>query len=140
MIVCDTEGRMNGWSPIGWRSLACALGAVLMLFCPVWAGEKHSGTLVSSDKNASTIVVGEVGPWRVSQGRTEVTNRTFRVTDETRFVLAERRAEGGSLGWPGGFVDVPLAAWDVKVGDFVTVDAKRAGGGLVALVITVVRP
>jgi len=131
---------MSRWNPIGWRSLACMLGAVLMLLGPVWAGEKHSGTLVSSDKTAGTLVVGEVGPWRVSQGRTEITNRTFRVTGETRFVLAERRTEAGSSGWPGGFVEVPLGAWDVKVGDFVTVDAERAGESIVALTITVVRP
>jgi len=131
---------MNRWNPIGWRSLACTLGAVLMLFCPVWAGEKHSGTLVSSDKSASTIVVEEVGPWRVGQGQAEITNRTFRVTGETRFVLAERRTENGSLTWRGGFVEVPVRAWDVRTGDFVTVDAERTGERLVALVITVVRP
>jgi len=130
---------MNRWKRIGWRSLACALGAGLMLVCPAWAGEKHSGTIVSIDKRASALVVGEVGPWRVSQGQTEITNLTFRVTGETKFVRAERRAEAGSAGWPGGFVEAPLGAWDVKEGDFVTMEAERAGKGLVALKVTVVR-
>lgn len=131
---------MNRWNPISWRSLAWTLVAVPMLVCPVWAGEKHSGAIVSIDKAASAVVVGEVGPWRVRQGQTEITNLTFRVTGETKFVRAERRAEAGPAGWPGGFVEVSLGALDVKEGEFVTVEAERAGERLVALKVTVVRP
>jgi len=131
---------MNRGNPIGWRSLACNVVAVLMLFCPVWAAEKHSGTIVSIDKTASAIVVGEVGPWQVRRGQTEITNHTFRVTGDTTFVRVERRAEAGPAGWPDGFVEVPRGAWDVKEGDFVTVESERAGERLVALKITVVRP
>lgn len=63
---------MNSWNPVGGRSLACTLVAVLMLFWPVWAAERHSGTIVSINKTVSAIVVGEVGPWRVRRGQTEV--------------------------------------------------------------------
>jgi len=131
---------MNMGNPISWRSLACTLVVGLMLFCPAWAAEKHSGTIVSIDKAASTIVVGEVGPWQIRRGQTEITNRTFRVTGETKSVRVERRTEAGPAGWPGGFVEVSLGAWDLKEEDFVTVEAERADEHLVALKITVVRP
>jgi hypothetical protein len=62
------------------------------------------------------------------------------VTGETKSVRVERHTEAGPTGWPGGFVEVSLGAWDLKEEDFVTVEAERAGERLVALKITVVRP
>jgi hypothetical protein len=68
---------MNMGNPISWRSLACTLVVGLMLFCPAWAAEKHSGTIVSIDKAASTIVVGEVAG-RGKSGGARPRSRTAR--------------------------------------------------------------
>lgn len=131
---------MTNWSSIAWRSPAYTLVAIVTLFCPVWAAEKHSGTIVSMDKTASALVIEEVGPWPGGPGQTAIANLRIRVTGETRFVRAERRARAGSAGWPGGLVEVSLAAWGVREGDYITVAAERVGDGLVALEITVMRP
>ena len=101
--------------------------------------EKHTGTIASIDKSANVIVVEEVGPWRVERGQTEVTKRAIHVSGETKFVRVERRLEAGPGGWPGGFVEASLGAREVREGDYVTVEAERAGERLVALKITVVR-
>lgn len=131
---------MSGWARMAWRSLVGALVAALTLWGATWAAERHSGTIVAIDKTAGTIVVGEVGPWRVKGGEIEITNRTLTVTGGTKVVRVERRTDAGPAGWPGGFVEVSLGAWDVKEADFVTVEAERLGKRLVALKITVVRP
>ena len=68
---------------------------LVVLALPLWAGETTniSGTIVALNKEAGTIVVGEVGPWRVKEGATEITPRTVAVTAGTEFKQV-RRAEG----------------------------------------------
>ncbi len=55
---------------------------LLVLALPLWAAEMTniSGTILALNREAGTIVVGEVGPWRVKDGATEITPRTVAVT------------------------------------------------------------
>jgi hypothetical protein len=71
---------------------------------------KRSGTVVEIDAPPGTIVLEEVGPWRVKGGRTVVTDRRIAVTPATRLVLAERRVDLPS-GFPGDFVESTLEPW-----------------------------
>lgn len=112
---------------------------LLVLALPLWAGETTniSGTILALNKEAGTIVVGEVGPWRVKDGATEITPRTVTVTAGTEFKQV-RRAEGaGPTGWVGEFVEVAIAPWELKKGDFVTAQVRREGPGLTAVKVAV---
>jgi hypothetical protein len=52
-----------------------------------------------------------------------------------------RRTEGADPdGWPGGFTVVPLSRSELRLGDWVTVEAERDGDRLVTASIEVVRP
>ncbi|MBI3030775.1 MAG: hypothetical protein HYY64_14815, partial [Candidatus Rokubacteria bacterium] len=69
------------------------LAAILLaLTLPLWAEETTniSGTILALNREAGTIVVGEVGPWRVKAGATEVTPRTVAVTAGTEFKQVKR--------------------------------------------------
>lgn len=117
-----------------------ALGLAVAL--PAWAGApilKHSGTVVAVDQRAGTIVLAEVGPWRVRQGRTEVTHRTIVVRPETTVTLV-MRADDAPSGFPGDFVAVALDPWDLEVGDFATVECQHEGRRLIGLRITLTVP
>lgn len=117
--------------------------AFVALALPVWAGAEaasHSGTVQALNKEAGTIVLGEVGPWRVKDGVTEVTERTIIVTKATEFRQARRSAGAGPGGWIGEFVEVGLGPWEIRKGDFVTVEVRQEGERLTALKVTVVVP
>lgn len=117
--------------------------AFVALALPVWAGAEaanHSGTIQTLNKEAGTIVLGEVGPWRVKDGVTEVTERTIIVTKATEFRQVRRAAGAGPGGWIGEFVEVGIGPWEVRKGDFVTVEVRREGERLTALKVTVVVP
>lgn len=101
---------------------------------------RYSGTVLSVDRTAGVIAIGEVGPWRVKDGRTEITRRTVRVTLATRLVRVRRSPEGGAGGWPGGFVEAPLTASEIRAGDFVTADVDGRGEPSTALAITLATP
>ncbi len=103
-------------------------------------GGRHSGTVVAVAKDRGTIVIGEVGPWRVKDGQTEVVKRTFAVTTSTQFVRLTKRAEAAPGGWPGDLVETPLGAWEVTAGEFVTVEIEPAAKRPTARKITVVSP
>jgi hypothetical protein len=112
---------------------------LVVLALPLWAGETTniSGTIVALNKEAGTIVVGEVGPWRVKEGATEITPRTVAVTAGTEFKQV-RRAEGaGPTGWVGEFVEVAIGPWELKKGDFVTVQVRHEEQRLTALKVAV---
>jgi hypothetical protein len=100
-------------------------------------GVRHSGTVLSIDRDAGAIVLGEVGPWQVRQGETVVTRRTVTITDDTAFVRVERADEPPS-GFPGDFVERDLERWAVRAGDFVTVETTGEGARLVAARIAIV--
>lgn len=117
--------------------------ALVSLALPVWAEApttSHSGIIMAVNKAAGTIVLGEIGPWRVKDGATEITERTIAVTPATQFKQVKRTPGAGPAGWIGELVEVRLGAWEVKKGDFVTVEVRREGQRLSALAIVVVVP
>ena len=101
-----------------------------------WASD-HSGTVATVDPDKSTIVLEEIGPWHVKDGKTEITRQTIVVAPSAQFVMSKRTREPGPAGWAGAFVEVPLGAWTVKPGDFVTVHVEQAGNRATATKITV---
>ena len=103
-------------------SLAAA--ALILLGTSMAGAVDYSGTVVGIDRGAGTIVIGEIGPWRVQGGKTVITMRTFAVGPGARFEASRRVGDPGPGGWPGGFVETTLAPWAVKVGDFVTANAR----------------
>ena len=113
--------------------------ALVLPAAPAWAETaNHSGTIAAVDRTAGTIVLDEVGPWRVKDGMPEITRRTIALVSTTEFKLAKRTRETGPTGWAGDFVEMGISARDLKEGDFVTVKVLRAGERLTALKVTVV--
>ena len=123
------------------HSLPIVLTWVLFLVAvgvPLVAGAesvRHSGTLLAISKETGTITLGEVGPWHVVQGVTQITRRSISVTPATEFVQVKRDKEG--VEYPGDFIEARLDPWSFAVGDFVTVDCRHEGKRLIALKITV---
>jgi hypothetical protein len=97
-----------------------------------------SGTIVTVNRGAGTLTVQEVGPWRVRDGVTEVTRRVLAVTPETRWLEVRRAPGAGPGGWIGEFVESARTPWSVRVGEFVTVEARRDGERGVAVSVVVV--
>jgi hypothetical protein len=97
--------------------------------------ETHSGSLLAIDRGAGTIVLAEVGPWRLERGQTRITERSIIVTDATVFTRV-RRAESTPTGFPGDFVQESLDRWDLRPGDWVTVECDH-GRRMTAVKITV---
>jgi hypothetical protein len=82
---------------------------------------KYSGTVLSVDRSAGVIVVGDMGPWRIKDGATQVDRRTIAVGPSTEFVSVRRAKGPAPSGWVGDFVESVLPGWHVKPGDWVTV-------------------
>jgi hypothetical protein len=97
----------------------------------------HSGTVVSTDRVTNTIVIGEIGPWRLKDGATDGTRHAVTITPVTMFVLAGRVPGPGPNGWIGDFAEELLAPWALREGDFVTVLCQHDGRFLTALEIVV---
>jgi hypothetical protein len=95
----------------------------------------HSGTVVTIDPQGGVLVLEEVGPWRVEQGRTVLLRRTIVLTAETKFASFIRvnvpRAYGGD------FLEVELDADSVTPGDFVTAECVDERGRLVARKVSI---
>ena len=123
------------------RNIVLTLVLLLVVVgAPLGAGAeaiKHSGTIIAINKDAGTIVLNEVGPWRVEQGVTKITRRTISVIPSTKFVEVKRSME---TPFPGDFVEGALVAGDLKVGDFVTVECLHEGKRLTAVKVTVTPP
>jgi hypothetical protein len=96
----------------------------------------HSGTVASFDAAAGTLVLDEVGPWQVTDGRTVITKRRIAVAPATEMVMVRRDA---TASFPGAFVTRPLSR-SVAVGDFVSVECTHEGEKMLALRITVIDP
>ena len=105
---------------------------------PAGAAElmKHSGTVLAVDRTAGTLVLGEVGPWRVERGETRITRLAIATGSATEFTVAERVPDGAA-GFPGAFAERRLDPGHVKAGDFVTVSCLHEGKRLTALKVTV---
>jgi hypothetical protein len=97
---------------------------------------RHSGTVLEADPARGALVLAEVGPWRVEKGATVVTRREIRVTASTEFARV-RRAPEGTTTYAGDFVEAPVHPWDLRVGDFVTVQCRRDDSRLTALKVMV---
>ncbi len=80
------------------------------------------------------MIMEEVGPWQVEQGRTVVTRRTISLTSATTFNTFIRVDVPGRFG--GDFIEVALDAEDVTPGDFVTAECLHERGRLVAVRVT----
>ena len=120
--------------------LVIVLAILLLLAIVEVAGaqplEKHSGVIADTNGRAGTLVLAELGPWRVRDGRTVITYRTIAFTPATEFALAFR-AEQADGGFTGVFIETPLEPWAVYVGDHVTIECRREGKRLVAVKMTV---
>lgn len=98
---------------------------------------KHSGVIVDFDEKTDTIVLAEVGPWRVRDGATVPTYQRIALTPETHFAIVFR-AEGADGRFSGDFVESPLERAGVYVDDSVTVECRHERGRMIALKVTVV--
>jgi carbohydrate-selective porin OprB len=129
---------MKRMHPVAWLGAAALL---VLSATPSSAEEpaRHSGTVVAVDRAAGTLVVGEVGPWRLVGGETAITKVTVRVSSSTQMMVAERVPDG-TEGFPGGFAERPLGARPVREGDFVTVTGVEEGGQLTAAKVVVSIP
>jgi hypothetical protein len=122
------------------RSLTvlAALVAVLGLAGTSEAQErmKHSGSVVSIDEAKGMLVLAEIGPWMVREGKTVITYRTITLTPDTAFAIASR--DYATLeAWPGQFVENALPAGSIYANDYVTIDCLHKGTQQIALKITV---
>ena len=95
---------------------------------------KHSGRIVAVGPHAATIEVEELG----ALGRQF--RRVIELRPDTKIARVARSTEAAPGRWPGGFTETPLAATDLKAGEFATVTTDRHDGRLAALEITVVSP
>jgi hypothetical protein len=101
--------------------------AVVAWAIPTWSdGQegRYSGTVLSVDRSAGVIVVGDMGPWRIKDGVSQVDRRTIGVTPSTEFVSVKRASGPAPSGWVGDFIESVLPGWQVKPGDWVTVIVK----------------
>ena len=101
---------------------------------------KYSGTVISADQAAGTIVVEGMGPWLIKNGVTQVQRRTIRIVSSTDFVRVERATGPAPSGWVGGFVESKLADRQVSPGDWVTVTLTAEDGRPTAARVDVWQP
>jgi len=94
----------------------------------------HSGTVVAIDPEGGVLIIEELGPWRVEQGRTVVTRRTVVLTADTKFNTFIRVNVPGAFA--GDFLEVALDADSITPGDFVTAECAPERGRLVGLRVT----
>ena len=118
--------------------IALALGC-LILSSAVEAAPRYSGTIVAVDPAGSSITLNELGAG-VPGGRNQEIPRVIRLSPGTTFLLAARAADSEETGWRGEYTESPIAATDLKPGDFATVEAETRDGKLVAISVVVVRP
>jgi hypothetical protein len=115
------------------------LAALLALAVPGWAstaGIRHSGTVAAVDRTGGTLTLEELGPWRVQHGKTVITKRTVTVTGSTEWTRASRAIRVGPQGWLNEFVETSIGPWEVRPGDYATVEmGPRAGRAVATKVI-----
>jgi hypothetical protein len=121
-----------------WPVIVMALLVGFVAAGPTAAVEtmKHSGTVVSVDEPSGTLVMHEIGPWQLRDGKTVLTTLRITLTPETEFAIVSREAPA-VRGTVGPFVERPIAGWALYKGDFVTVDCRHEGTRLIATKVTV---
>ena len=113
---------------------------LLALAVPGWAstaGIRHSGTVVAVDQTGGTLTLDELGPWRVQHGKTVITKRTVTVTGSTEWTRASRAARVGPQGWLHEFVEASIGPWEVRPGDYATVEMGPTAGRAIATKVIV---
>jgi hypothetical protein len=124
--------RTNAWT---------TLGVILLLVAAVGpapaAAAEVSGTVVSVDVAGGALVVEEIGPWQVKDGRTVTQRHTVVIGPETEVIGAMRAPELAPSGWIGDFVHVALGLEAIQAGDFVTMHLVRAAKGWRATRVTI---
>jgi hypothetical protein len=120
-----------------------ALGALLVLgvlaidSAPVAAqtGERHSGTVVSVDPAARSILVKEL----VQEGRPR--QLVVRVPSGASVVVSDRIPDEQVTRFEAVFVERPIDLVDVRPGDFIVIEGKTRGDTAAAgKVIVTLRP
>lgn len=121
---------------------AASLVALVMLFAgnamPTAVAEpvyRHSGTVVAIVDRG--MVVEEVGPWKVVNGRTQVRRLVITVPRRTPITGVVRDEEAPS-GFVGDFIEVWAGFGDIRLGDFVTVECVHEGARMIARRVTIV--
>lgn len=117
--------------------------AVVALAVPGWSdaqGVKYSGTVVSVDQAMGTIVIEDMGPWRIKEGVTQLERRTIGIVPSSEFVRLRRATGPAPSGWVGDFVESPLVGWQVKPGDWVIVTVESRDKRPTAVRIAVWEP
>jgi len=124
----------------GWLTVS-AVGLLLLILAMPGAGQaaatRHSGTVVAVDRDAGTIVIEELGPWRVRGGQTVITRFTVKLDKPAWWTRARRATGAGPLGWEGEFIEVPQDAWGLRPGEYATIELTGAGKGQAARRVTV---
>ena len=124
----------------GWWT-AFAVGWVLLSLAAPGSAEagatRHSGIVAAVDQAAGTIVIEEIGPWRLKDGQTVITRLTVKPDGSTAWTRARRAAGVGPSGWHGEFIEAPQDAWGLKRGEYATVELERVGTRQVATRVTV---
>jgi hypothetical protein len=122
-------------------AIVVALGAILGSAAAGVGQERvtHSGTVVAIDDVAGTIVVAEVGSWKLRDGQPVITYRTITLTPDTEVMIAGRTYDTADP-WDGPFIEGPLGRDALYLNDPVTVDCLHVGTRLIALKITITAP
>jgi len=112
------------------------LGALGIGTVPAAAqGERHSGTVVSVDAAARSIVVKEL----VQEGRPR--QLVVRVPSGAPVVVSDRIPDAEVTRFEAVFVERPIDLGDVRPGDFIVIEGKARGDAAAAgKVIVTLRP
>jgi hypothetical protein len=104
------------------------------------AGEelKHSGRLAQIGPDGQVVTLEEMVTW--TGPGSGLTEHSVAISTATRVRLIRRAGGANTNGWLGGFTVAPLSRSELRVGDWVTVEAEREGDRLVAASVEVVRP
>ena len=104
------------------------LGALAVDSRPVAAqtGERHSGTVVSVDPAARSLVMNEL----VQEGRPR--QLVVRVPGGTPVVVSDRIPDEQVLRFDAVFVERPIDLGDVRPGDFVVIEGRARGDAAAA--------
>lgn len=119
------------------RALSLLIGALLAA-SPAVAGAavQHVGSIVAENLKEGTLTIAEMGPW-YGPG-THPVRREFHLAPSTTVRMVMRASEPG--GFTGAFVEKPMQAKDLRLGDYATVTVEREAGKVVATEIEVIRP